>query len=163
MTHEDYMKLAIKAAEASGQKGGCAIGAVVVKDGQVIAKGMSLAGVIHDVAQHAEIAALRAASEKLQSINLEGCVLYGTLEPCSMCLGATLWGNVKAVYFGAYAGDVEGNNYEYKDYSSEKLAQNSQLWDGSKIEITGGILREECAALMASYKNWMKQSKEAEL
>jgi len=157
MSHEDYMKLAIKAARACEQKGGCAIGAVVIKDGEVIAEGMSLAGVIHDVAQHAEIAALRAACEKVEDINLEDCVLYGTLEPCSMCLGAALWGNVKLVYFGAYADDVIGNNYEYKDFSSEKLAENSQLWNGSKIEVVGGILRDECKVLLKDYKNWVKQ------
>lgn len=70
---------------------------------------------------------------------------------------ATLWGNVKTVYFGAYASDVAGNGYEYKYFSSEKLAENSQLWDGGKIEVVGGILHDECRALLKDYKNWMKQ------
>lgn len=157
MTHEDYMRLAIKAAKTSEQKGGCAIGAVVVKNGRVISEGLSLATADRDVTQHAETTAIRAACKELKDTNLEGCILYSTLESCSMCLGASLWGNMTAVYFGAYAEDVAGNDYEYKNYSAEKLAKDSQRQDGSKIKIVGGILRDDCRDLMKDYKDWVKQ------
>jgi guanine deaminase len=158
MTHEDYMRLAIEAARESEKHGGCPIGAVVVKDGQVVSEGMSLATADRDVTQHPETTAIRAACKKLKGTNLEGCVLYSTLESCSMCLGAALWGNMKAIYFGAYATDIVGNDYEFKNYSLEERAKDSQLWDGSKIQITGGILRDECKELMKNYKNWSKQA-----
>jgi guanine deaminase len=157
MSHEDYMKLAIEVAKLSESKGGCAIGAVVVRNGKVIAQGMSLAGVINDVAQHGEIAAIRLACEKLKTINLDGCILYGTLEPCNMCLSAALWANMNEAYFGAYADDVKGNNYEFEDYSAEERAKISRRWDGSKIKVSGGLLRDECSVLLNGYKDWIKQ------
>ena len=158
MTHEDYIKRAIEIAKLSEAKGGCAIGAIVVLDGEIIAEGMSLAGVVHDVTQHGESSAIRQACEKLKDINLDGCILYGTFEPCNMCLSAALWANMSEAYFGAYAVDVEGNNYEFEDYSAEDRAKKSKRWDGTKIKITGGVLRDECKLLMRDYKNWVKQS-----
>ncbi len=150
------MRAAIKEAHETEKQGGPAIGAVMVKDGEIISVGHSLAGVINDIAQHAEIAAIRAACEKLQTINLDGCILYGTLEPCAMCLSASLWGNLSGLYFGCYADDVPDNPYEFKSYSSEQLAEMSQRWDGSKLTVKGGVLREECARLLDGYKNWVK-------
>lgn len=159
MKPQGYMQKAITIAQASERRDGCPIGAFVVnKDGQFVGAGMSLAGILPDVTQHAETAAIQDACNKMKTINLEGCFLYGTLEPCGMCLSAAIWANVEAIYFGAYASDVPNNNYEYKNYSSEKLAKNSQRWNGSKIKITGGILRAECKGLLAGYKDWQRQS-----
>ncbi len=157
MNHENYIKLAIQAAKESEQNGGCPIGAVIAKRGQVIAVGMSMAGITNDVTDHAEIMAIRKACEITGSSNLEDCILYSTLEPCSMCIGASLWANLPAIYFASYAEDVTGNAYEYNKYSSEKIAKNSSLWDGSPIKIEGGILREECVKLMQNYKDWQVQ------
>jgi tRNA(adenine34) deaminase len=160
MSHEYFMKIAIKAAKESEKQGGCPTGAVIVKDGRVISKGISMVASDNDPSQHSEMVAIREASKKLGALShrLEGCVMYSTVETCSMCLGAALWANLKAIYFGAYATDIAGNDYEFKNYSLEERAENSQLWDGSKIQITGGILRDECKELMKDYKNWSKQA-----
>ena len=91
---------------------------------------------------------------------MAGCTLYGTLEPCSMCVGAALWAGVDRIVFGAYAGDVPENSYEYDDYSSEELAKTSRkAADPSRghIEIVGGVLRDDSKALLAAYKDWQKQ------
>ena len=146
MTHEEYMQKAIGAAQASERRDGCAI----------VGSGMSLVGVIDDVTQHAEISAIKDACLKMKTINLEGCTLYGTLESCGMCLSAAIWANMDAVYFGAYAADVPKNKYEYKNYSSEKLAAMSRRWNGEPVEVSGGILRTECAALLELYVDWQK-------
>ena len=92
-------------------------------------------------------------------MDLSGCTLYGTLEPCSMCMGAALWSGIDRVVFGAYAEDVIGNNYEYEDYSSEQLAKKSYRGanpERGPIKLKGGVLREECKALLSGYKNWQK-------
>ena len=157
--HEKFMREAIKCAKKSESRAGCAIGAVVVKDNSIIGVGMGLASILPDVTEHGDTSAIRAACRKLNSIDLSGCVLYGTLEPCGMCLSAAIWANMDAVYFGAYANDVSDNKYEYKNYSSEKLTKNSQRWDGSKIRVEGGILRDECRELLANYKDWQRQPK----
>ena|SRR3990167_4770443 len=157
MKHEEYMKKAIAAAMASEAKGGVAIGAIVVnREGEVIGTGMSMAGVINDVTNHGDIAAIRQACKKLQTINLEGCALYSTLESCGMCTSAAIWANMDAIYFGAYATDVPDNPYELKNYNSKERTALSQKWDGSPIKIQGGILRQECKDLLKNYKNWQK-------
>lgn len=156
MTHEDYMRKAIEIAKETEVQGGAAIGAVLVKDGEIVAVGHSLPGVTLDATAHGEITAIREACQKLKTINLDGCVLYSTLESCGMCLSAGVWANLSACYFGAYATDVPDNHYELKNYDSEERARQTQRWDESQIKVTGGILREECKALLEGYKDWAK-------
>ncbi len=158
-SHEEYMKLAIDVARETEKRGGVPTGSVIVdKNGEVISEGMSLVTPLGDPTCHGEIMAIREASEKMGSTNLEGLSLYATLESCGMCMSAALWSNMDAMYFGAYAGDIEGNEYEYSNYSSTKKAKYSQRWDGSNIKVEGGILRGECAELMRNYKKWQKVS-----
>ena len=157
MTHEDYIKKAIEVAKISESRGGTTVGAIVVKDGKIIAEGMGLVSVTQDVSQHGEMDAIRDACKKLQTLDLEGCILYGTIEPCNMCLSAALWANVSEAYFGAYASDIEANSYEFENYSAEDRAKKSKRWDGSKIKVTGGILRDECKVLLKAYKDWVKR------
>jgi len=156
MTHEDYMRKAIEIAKETEAQGGVAIGAILVKDGEIIAVGHSLPGTTLDATAHGEIAAIRATCQKLKTINLDGCVLYSTLESCGMCLSAAVWANISAYYFGAYATDVPDNHYELKNYNSEERAKQTQRWDGTQIQAIGGILREECKALLDEYKDWVK-------
>lgn len=78
-----------------------------------------------------------------------------------MCMGAALWAGLDRVVFGAYASDVEGNNYEYDNYSSEDLALQSRKSANPKagrIRLKGGVLRTECADLLKNYKDWQKQT-----
>ncbi|MGF7229675.1 MAG: nucleoside deaminase [Candidatus Saccharibacteria bacterium] len=157
MTHEAYMREAIKIAKETEAQGGAAIGAILVKDGEIIAVGHSLPGLTFDATAHGETTAIRAACQNLKTINLDGCMLYSTLESCGMCLSAAVWSNLSACYFGAYASDVPENHYELKDYGAEKLAPQTQRWDGTPVQVTGGILREKCKALLEGYKDWTKQ------
>lgn len=157
MTHEDYIKEAINVAKEAEQKGGLAVGAIIVKDGEIIAKGGSTVWVDKDPSGHGESNCIREACKKLGTTDLKGCALYGTLEPCGMCLSTASWANLSEVYFGAYREDANGNNYEINDWSAEGASEHMHLFDSRKMTVEGGILREECADLLNGYTNWEKQ------
>ena len=95
------MRLALQEAQRAQQAGEVPVGAVVVKDGRVIAAGCNAPVASHDPTAHAEVAALRAASQALGNYRLDGCDLYVTLEPCAMCAGAIALARIARLYFGA--------------------------------------------------------------
>lgn len=101
LTDEDFMRLALAEARAAGRAGEVPVGAVVVKDGRVIATGRNAPIDGFDPTAHAEIKALRAAAQALGNYRLDGCTLYVTLEPCAMCSGAMLHARLARVVFGA--------------------------------------------------------------
>lgn len=155
---EKLMREAIKAAKEAEANGGVAIGAVMVKDGEVVSRGLSITWENRDPSNHGEMDCVRNYAKEF-GMDYSGCTLYGTLEPCSMCLGVCLWSGVERMVFGAYAGDVVGNDYEYNDYSAEEFAKKSRVNanpDNGPVQVTGGVLREECKALLADYDKWQK-------
>lgn len=155
MTDSDFMKLAIEEAKASQRAGGAPIGAVMVKGGEIIAKGQSLVWLEKDPSSHGETNCIRTACKKLNSTDLSGCTLYSTLESCSMCLGCASWAGLSKIVFGAYSKDIPPNPYEISDYRAEEHAKRLTPFNPEqKIEIIGGILKEECARLMADIENW---------
>ncbi|QKG84357.1 nucleoside deaminase [Kroppenstedtia pulmonis] len=102
MNQKDYMQTAIDLASKNVRMTkGTPFGAVIVKDGEIIASGANDVHIIHDPTAHAEIQAIRQACEKLGREILDDCELYASGEPCSMCLGAIHWAGFKAVYFAA--------------------------------------------------------------
>ena len=88
MTHEEYMELALQEAEKAAAQGEVPIGAIIVKDGRIIAKAHNMREQWLDATAHAEVIAIREACEKLKNWRLAGCTLYVTMEPCPMCAGA---------------------------------------------------------------------------
>lgn len=154
MNYEYFIKLAIEEAKKSENAGGTPIGAVLVKDGEVISTGWSLVGLKKDPTAHGEAECLRNACKKLSTLDLNGCTLYSTLESCSMCLGCAGWCGVSRIVFGAYKEDVQPNPYELKDYSAEEHGKRLVTFDGRSIVVKGGVLREECAGLMSNIRNW---------
>ncbi len=155
------MQQAIEIARQSEREGGTAIGAVLVQNdtGEVIATGKSLVWPTKDPTAHAETNCIRSACGQLQSLDLAGYTLYGTLEPCHMCLSCAAWADLPTIYFGAYRQDVSNNPYEVRgDYSAEKQAANMQLASGGTMTVTGGILRDECSELLKDYRGWVKQA-----
>lgn len=153
MTEKDCILLAIKEANTSQSRAGAPIGAIIVKEGKVIAKGWSLVWPEKDPTSHAETNAIRTAYKKLQG-NLSGCVLYSTLESCSMCLGCAAWAGLSKIVFGAYKEDVQPNPYEMIDYHAEEHAKKLRIPNGGIIKVKGGVLREACKQLMKNIKNW---------
>ena len=97
-TDQKFMLLALKEAQKSYNKEEIPVGAVIVKDGQIIARGHNLKETKNDTTNHAEIIAIKKASKKLKSWRLIDCEMYVTLEPCSMCAGALINARIKKIY-----------------------------------------------------------------
>lgn len=139
----EFMLEAYKLAQKAYKKGEVPIGAVVVKDGKIIAKGYNKREKTQSAIMHAEIIALQKACKKLKSWRLDGCDLYCTLEPCFMCSGAVLNARIKTLYFGAY---------EQKSGSAgSKFNLFSDTGHNHKCEVVGGIMEEECKKLMQDF------------
>lgn len=137
------MGLALKEAERALEHGDVPIGAVVVRAGDVIASACNERELTADPTAHAEILALRAAAGSLGSWRLDDTTLYVTLEPCPMCAGAIVLGRVPHLVYGPQdprAGAA---------YSLYNIVQDDRL--NHQVELTTGVLEEECAALLRSF------------
>lgn len=140
---EKFMKMAIKQAKIAEQKDEVPIGAVLVLDGVVVARGHNLMEKNQNPTHHAEIMAINKACKKLKSWRLDGAELYVTMEPCPMCAGAIVNARIKKVYFGAY---------EKKSGSAESkfnILSDSGL--NHKTQFEGGIMEEECTNIIKNY------------
>ena len=136
-THEQYMELALQEARQAAEQGEVPVGAVIVKDGQVIAKAHNMREQWLDATAHAEVIAIREACAKLQNWRLPGCTLYVTVEPCPMCAGAIYNSRIDTVIFGcrdSRAGAVESL---FNVLSHPLLNHQPQ--------VIGGILEDRCA------------------
>jgi tRNA(adenine34) deaminase len=142
MMDEFFMQQAIRAAEQA-RAVGVPVGAVLVKDGEVIATGFNRPIGGHDPTAHAEIAALRAAAVLMGNYRLPGCTLYVTLEPCAMCAGAMLHARLARVVFGAPDPKTGAGGSVLNLFSEEKLNHQTAL--------SGGILAEECGTLLKTF------------
>ena len=100
MKKEDFMRKAIELSVENVKNGGGPFGAVIVKDGEVIATGVNRVTDSHDPTAHAEVSAIRAACRKLGTFDLSGCEIYTSCEPCPMCLGAIYWAHLDKIYYG---------------------------------------------------------------
>ena len=138
-----YMQLALEQARHAWDLGEVPVGAVVVKDGEVIAVGYNQPIGRHDPTAHAEVMALRAAAEKLGNYRLPGCELYVTLEPCVMCSGAMLHARLARVVYGA--GDPKTGACGSVLNLFEQPALNHQT------AIEGGVLADECGAFLRRF------------
>ena len=100
MNDADFMRRAIELSVENIKNGGGPFGAVIVKDGKIIAEGTNRVTADHDPTAHAEISAIRKAAKKLNTFDLSGCKIYTSCEPCPMCLGAIYWAHLDTIYFG---------------------------------------------------------------
>jgi len=99
--HQKFLQLTINLAIENIHSGGGPFAAIIVKDGELIARGCNRVTDDNDPTAHAEINAIRNASKHLNNFNLSGCIIYSSCEPCPMCLSAIYWAHLDAVYFGA--------------------------------------------------------------
>ena len=100
MDKKDFMRKAIALSIENVKNGGGPFGAVIVKDNEIIATGVNRVTANHDPTAHAEVSAIRAACEKLNTFDLSGCEIYTSCEPCPMCLGAIYWAHLDKIYYG---------------------------------------------------------------
>jgi len=101
MTHSDYIREAIRISRENMEKGGGPFGAVIVRDGRIIARSGNEVVPDNDPTAHAEIKAIREACRYLGTYDLSGCVIYSSCEPCPMCLGAIYWSRLEQLWFAA--------------------------------------------------------------
>lgn len=112
MTKEELMRRAIALAVDNVAHGGGPFGAVIARDGEIVAEGVNRVTANHDPTAHAEVSAIRAACSKLQTFDLTGCEIYTSCEPCPMCLGAIYWAHLDRIYYGANQHDAADIDFD---------------------------------------------------
>lgn len=138
-----FMREALSQARNARALGEVPVGAVVVKDGRIVATGFNQPISSFDPTAHAEIVALRAAAHALGNYRLPGCELYVTLEPCAMCVGAMLHARIARVIYGASDPKTGACGSVIDLFAQEQLNHHA--------DVRGGVLAEECGALLREF------------
>ena len=150
-TKEYFMKEALKEAEKAYKKLEVPVGAIIVKDGKIIARAYNQKESKTDTTKHAEILAIQKASKKLESWRLIDCEMYVTLEPCTMCAGAIINSRIKKVYIGAM------------DEKTGAVGSVLNLFENYKFnhkpESETGILKEDCEEILKRFFKELRKSK----
>ncbi len=148
---KEFMKEALKEAKKAYKKWEVPVGAVIVKDGEIIAKAYNQKETKFDTTKHAEILAIQKASKKLNSWRLLDCEMYVTLEPCSMCAGAIINSRIEKIYIGTTdekTGAVGSVLNLLEDYKFNH-----------KVEVERGILKEECEEILKCFFRDLRKKK----
>lgn len=148
------MQEALKEAEAAAKMGEVPVGAVIVRNGEIIAKGHNLTETTKDPTAHAEIIAIREAAKVLGGWRLPACTMYVTTEPCSMCAGAIVWARIEKLYIGTP--DPKSGACG----SVFNIPQDKRL--NHYVEIETGLMQEECSAIMKAFFRKLRDRKSEE-
>lgn len=153
-THEQWMRRAITEAAKAQSKDEVPIGCVIVQNDKIIARGHNLRESSQDPSAHAELIAIRKAARKLGSWRLLDTILYITLEPCTMCMGAIILARIPAVVFGCYdpKGGAAGSLFD--------LSNDPRL--NHRVELIPGILESDCSRLLSSFFTELRRRKQKE-
>lgn len=148
--NEQHMKLAIDKAKEGIKRGQTPFGACIAKDEKIISCVHNTVWQSMDITAHAEIIAIREACKKLNMIDLSGCVMYSTCEPCPMCFCACHWAKISKIIYGTHIEDAKKLGFSELTISDEKM----KLFGNSPIEVIGDFLRKENLEL---FKIWNGQ------
>ena len=140
---EYWMQKALELAKKAETQGEVPVGSVLIKDDQVIGEGWNHPVSANDPTAHAEISAMRAASDKLQNYRLPGTTLYVTLEPCTMCVGAMIHARIERLVFGAYEPKTGAVTSVFDILQSPE--------HNHCVNFQGGVLENECAGLLKEF------------
>jgi tRNA(adenine34) deaminase len=157
MSDEDFMLEALRLAEQAAQAGEVPVGAVLVKDGEIIGRGSNAPISKHDPSAHAEIAALRDAAQRVGNYRLVGCELFVTLEPCVMCVGAMFHARIARVVYGATdpktgaAGSVLDLFGDFPHPNPPTGGEGTVLRLNHHARIEGGVLAQECGKVLSDF------------
>lgn len=154
MEHEWYMRQALKEAEKARALDETPVGAVVVRDGKIIARGHNEKELKNDSTLHAEMSAIRKASKRLGSWRLNDCDMYVTLEPCVMCAGAMVQSRLRRIYVGTADPKAGAAG------SVMNLLQVGRL--NHQVEVTWGILEEQCSEVLKDFFRELRTRKKQE-
>ena len=153
MTEKDreYMKTALSEAQLAAGCGEVPVGAIVVRENEIIARGRNNRESGKTALGHAEINAIAEACKFLDGWHLERCTLYVTLEPCAMCAGAILNAHIDRVVFGAY---------DKNQGAFGSVIDLTKGYPARKCEVDGGIMEEECSSILSSFFKELREKKE---
>ena len=143
MTDQEYMQLALTLAAEAAAAGEVPVGALVVKDGEIIGRGYNAPISYHDPSAHAEIRAMRDAAQHIGNYRLVGCTLYVTLEPCAMCTGAIQHARIARLVYGA-SDPKTGACGSVVDLMAESRLNHH-------AEVEGGVMAPECGAVLSAF------------
>ena len=138
-----FMELALAQARAAGEAGEIPVGALVVKDGEIVAQGQNRNLRDHDPSAHAEIVALRQAAARLGNHRLGGCVMFATIEPCAMCAGAMVHARLARLVYGASDPKAGAAG------SALEVVNHPRL--NHRMEVTSGVLADRCSELLREF------------
>ena len=138
-----YMEEAYKEAKQAAAEGEVPVGAVIVRDGEIISRAHNMVEQAKDPTAHAEILAIRRAAERLGGWRLTGCDLFVTAEPCSMCAGAIVWARIRKLYIGTMDPKAGACGSLFNIPQDERLNHYA--------EIETGLMSEECSGLMKDF------------
>ena len=144
---ERFMKLAITKAREGLGWGQSPFGACIIKNGEVVSCEHNAVWAGTDSTAHAEICAIRKACERLDTIDLSGCVIYSTCEPCPMCFSACHWAKISSIVFGARIADARDAGFSELSISNEQMKELGR----SQVEILGDFMRAENIRLFADW------------
>ena len=147
---EKYMKEALKEAKKAYNKKEVPVGAVIVKDGKIIARAHNLKETKLDTTKHAEILAIQKASKKLKAWRLKDCEMYITLEPCSMCAGAIISSRIKKIYIGTM---------DPKTGACGSVLNLLEYNLNHKVEVETGIMQQECEYILKDFFKKLRKKK----
>ena len=143
MNHDHYMALALAQAEQARRVDEVPVGAVIVRESEILAAAHNQREQLRDPTAHAEMIAITQAAAALNSWRLEGCTLYVTLEPCPMCAGAILQARMSQVVFGAEDPKAGAVSSLYQLLDDERM--------NHKTEVVGGVMREQCGKVLTDF------------
>lgn len=149
-----YMQAALEEAEKAAALGEVPVGAVIVKDGEIISRAHNEVETRKDPTAHAEILAIRSAADKLGGWRLIGCRMFVTTEPCSMCAGAIVWSRIEKLYIGTR--DPKSGACG----SVFNIPQDSRLNHFTETEY--GLMQEECSCIMKDFFKQLRKKKSEE-
>ncbi|WP_437883598.1 tRNA adenosine(34) deaminase TadA [Pseudomonas sp. LRF_L74] len=147
---ERFMRLALEQARLGAEQGEVPVGAVLVRDGEVIGLGYNCPILRHDPSAHAEMVAIRAAAEAACNYRLPGSTLYVTLEPCSMCAGLIVHARIARVVYGTLEPKA--------GVAQSRGAFFDQSFLNHRVLVEGGVLAEECGAMLRGFFKQRRQS-----
>ena len=154
MTDTDFMKIVVKKGKDRLDRGESPILSIIVKDEKIVSEGHSSVANF-EISGHNDANAINEACKKLKVYSLDGCTMYSTVEPCSMCLACAAWAGLTKIVFGSFQENIPNNVYEITDYHAIDHAKELHLPNDKKMEVIGGVMQQECTDLMKDVKNWM--------
>lgn len=154
MTDKDYLKMAVNQGKKSAEQGGFPAGAVIVKDGKIIAEGVSLGWKLHDPTEHAETSAVRKACKEIGSSDLTGATLYESLECCNMCFSVANWANISKIVYACRKTPEMVSKFYYEGNTNNEVLNNS---NNHKIEIV--FIPDFEEEVLSTVKEWEEKQK----